>query len=65
MIINSLNTFFIDRRARQLSANSLAFYNTELGLFVKWIEPHGIDMVLDLTPTHLREYLLYLPHLPH
>jgi site-specific recombinase XerD len=52
--------FLTDRKARNLTSKTITFYQDELGLFLRWAEAQGVTDTLDLTPDHLRRYLLDL-----
>lgn len=52
--------FLIDRQARHLSNRTLDFYNEKLGNFQFWLKQKNIDNVDEITPSIVRQYLIYL-----
>lgn len=52
--------FLIDRQARGLSPRTVDFYDAELRYLRTYLESQGITDVLQVTPNHLRKYLLAL-----
>lgn len=60
-----INSFLIDRRSRQLSRSTIAFYQSELRIFATWADDENLKVVQDVTPTALRSYLLYLEEQRH
>jgi len=57
--------FIVDRTARGLSRKTIQFYSERLRLFMNYCDAQVITKISQLTPTILREYLLYLEHMKH
>ncbi|MBP8857025.1 MAG: tyrosine-type recombinase/integrase [Anaerolineaceae bacterium] len=57
--------FIVDRTARGLSRKTIQFYSERLRLFMSYCDAQVITKISQLTPTILREYLLYLEHMKH
>lgn len=56
--INSVvKEFILSRRAKRCSKRTIGYYTYEIGTFVKFLLANGIDNVIDITPTHIREFL--------
>ena len=60
-----LDAFIVDRRARNVSAGSIQFYKQKLKLFVWWCQLQELEQITDITPHHLRLFLLYLEETGH
>ena len=52
--------FLIDRKAQNMSKGTLQFYKKKLRLFTDYCESQAVKQVSQITPTLLREFLLYL-----
>lgn len=52
--------FLLDRRTRNLSHNSIAFYTQELTPFIIFLDGQGINQFSDITPEVIRLYLANL-----
>lgn len=57
---HAITGFLTDRRARNLSYNTLDFYGRELSLFADFLDRQGVTMLDDLTPETIRLYLVEL-----
>lgn len=55
-----LQEFFIDRRARNLTPKTLHWYTYNLTAFAEYTVKHGIKTTVDITPRHIRRFLIYL-----
>ena len=55
-----LQEFFIDRQARNLTSKTLHWYTHNLTLFAEYTVKHGIKTTVDITPRHIRRFLIYL-----
>jgi site-specific recombinase XerD len=55
-----IEAFLLDRQARQRSPGTIAHYQKKLAKFQGFAREKGIDSLLELTPHHLREYLIGL-----
>ena len=64
-IASSLNSFQIRCRSQNLSSGTIRFYEIKLSKFVSFVKSIGISEVLDITPTTIREYLLFLQDSGH
>ena len=60
-----INAFLVDRKAQNVSPGTLKFYNTKLGLFADYCESQQVKQISQITPTMLREFLLYLEEHGH
>ena len=52
--------FLVDRTAQQLAARTLQYYRSEIQWFLTWLEEERIDDLRDVTPDHLRRWLVAL-----
>ena len=52
--------FLIDRQARGLSPGTVAFYTKKLQYLQNFLQSRGVESVEEVTPTHLRQFLLQL-----
>jgi site-specific recombinase XerD len=59
-LARDVQSFVIDRQARGLSPRTIEFYSEELHFWQTYLECQGLNHVEELTPGHLREYLLKL-----
>ena len=59
-ILEIAKGFRIDRKSRNVSKNTLKFYGVEFGRFLQFCEPKNLQMIQEITPSILREYLLHL-----
>lgn len=57
--------FLIDREARNLSAKTLAWYQSGLKIWRSFASDQGILRTEDTTPSHLRRFLLFLTERGH
>lgn len=55
-----INAFILDRRSQDLAPGTLHFYVWKLKLLTDFAGRHSIDRVGQLTPTHIREFLIEL-----
>lgn len=49
----------LDQRARQLSPRTIEFYAWKLPQFFGWCEDNGVNFFSELTPTHIKTYLIF------
>ncbi|MGB3714737.1 MAG: tyrosine-type recombinase/integrase [Candidatus Promineifilaceae bacterium] len=54
------DAFILDRKIRGLSPGSIRFYNQKLTPFLEWCQSQGLESITQLTPHHLRLFLLWL-----
>jgi site-specific recombinase XerD len=72
-IVNSQDThlltwveaFLFDRKAQGLSKGTLYFYQKKLQLFTAFCESQVVQHITEITPSFLREYLVYLEQRGH
>jgi len=55
-----VTAFLVDRRARGLSPRTIKYYRDELRHLQNFLDGVGVGEVQDLTPYHLRSYLLHI-----
>ena len=60
-----VDAFLLDRRIRGLAPGTLRFYRQKLALFQTFCDEHGAGMVSQLSPTLIRQYLLWLSDTGH
>lgn len=60
-----IEAFLIDRKVQSISEGTLSFYRKNLKIFAKYCETQVITNISDLTPTTLRQILLYLEDTGH
>jgi integrase/recombinase XerD len=54
------DAFILSREAARCAAATLRFYSFTLGPFLTYLEGQGVQSVQEITPTHIRAYLLGL-----
>lgn len=59
-LARDIQGFVIDRQARGLSPRTIEFYSEELHFWQTYLEHQAVQHVEDISPRHLREYLLRL-----
>lgn len=59
-LTTEIDGFILDRRARELSRNTIAFYTQELRIFQDYCHSKGIDTVEDLDPGLIKGCMLGL-----
>lgn len=52
--------FVSERQAENLSIHTIKYYKRETGYFVNWLTPRGVEILEDITPQNIREYLTEL-----
>ncbi len=57
-LARELRAFLVDRQAAGCSPRTVKGYSAELTRLSHWLEGHGVRDVLNITPTHLRQFLL-------
>jgi site-specific recombinase XerD len=60
-----MEAFLIDRKARGLADGTLRFYHIKLKLFTDFCETQVVTQIGQISPTLLRQYLLYLGDTGH
>lgn len=64
-LLSWVEAFLKDRKAQNVSTGTLTFYRRKLKLFTDYCETQIITDITQLTPTILRDYLLYLDQTNH
>lgn len=60
-----MGAFLIDREARGLTDRTPRFYRIKLKLFNDFCETQVVTQICQITPTLLRQYLLYMEETGH
>lgn len=60
-----LQEFIIDRQAQGFTAGTVRYYSHTLQIFRGYASANGIDRAQDITPAHLRGFLVYLQNRGH
>jgi site-specific recombinase XerD len=63
-LVQALELFLLDRRARGLASSTLEFYQDRLRPFLAYLQDQGIVTLDDLTAAHIRAYLVTLQARP-
>jgi len=64
-LLTWVEAFLVDRRAQGMSKGTLYFYQKKLQLFTNYYEAQVITQIKEITPSFLREYMLYLEDTDH
>jgi site-specific recombinase XerD len=64
-LLTWVEAFMIDRKARGLADGTLRFYQQKLKLFSDYCETQVLNQIGQITPTLLRQYLLWLEDTGH
>jgi site-specific recombinase XerD len=64
-LLTWLEAFMIDRRAQGVSQGTLHFYEVKFKSFIRYCENEYIKNIQQITPTILREYMLWLEAAGH
>lgn len=59
-LISSIESFLQDRKAQNLAEGTITFYQKKLKYFSDYCSKHNIVYVSDISPNHIRNYLLDL-----
>lgn len=59
-LVEACETFFLDNAARRLTKPSQGYYTASLRQFTRWCDAQGVALLADVTPAHLRRYLVAL-----
>lgn len=59
-LADELAAFLVDRQAQRLSPRTITFYRQELGYFAKYLRSVEIHSAQQVTPDHIRQWLLKL-----
>jgi integrase/recombinase XerD len=57
-IITAIDSFLIDRQARELSRHTLKFYREFLRTFIEYCNANSLTLIQEITPDFLRRYFL-------
>lgn len=57
-LTDSLELFLLDAASRNLTAATQTFYRSKLNRFITWCNEQGVTALADLTPHHVRRYLV-------
>jgi len=55
-----LESFYLDRKIQNVSAGTLYFYRAKIKLFLEFCEQVSVQRIGQITPSVVREYLLFL-----
>jgi site-specific recombinase XerD len=64
-IETQVDAFLVDRRAQSKSEGTLGFYRQKLALFGEYCDAQGITATTQLTPTLIRNFILWLQQRGH
>ena len=64
-LLTWVEAFLIDRKARGLADGTLRFYRQKLKLFSNYCDTQVLIQIRQITPTLLRQYLLWLEETKH
>jgi len=64
-LLTWMEAFLIDRKASGVTSGTMHFYQIKLKLFSGYCESQTIKYVNQITPTFLRQYLLYIEETGH
>jgi site-specific recombinase XerD len=64
-LLNWLEAFLIDRKASGVADGTLRFYRQKIKLFTDYCEAHAVKQIGQITPSFLRQFLLYLEESSH
>jgi site-specific recombinase XerD len=64
-LLNWLEAFLIDRKAEGVAEGTLRFYRQKIKLFSDYCDAMSVKQIGQITPSFLRQYLLYLEESGH
>lgn len=64
-ILNWIEAFLLDRKARGYSKGTIYFYRMKLQLFIRFCELQQVSEMSQITPVFIRTYLLHLENTDH
>jgi len=64
-LLTWLEAFLIDRKAAGVAAGTLRFYRQKIKLFSDYCDAQVVKQVSQITPTYIRQYLLYIEGTGH
>lgn len=59
-LTQNIEQFIRAKQAEQRRPRTLEWYREKLGGFIRYATSQGVESVLDITPHHIREFLIYL-----
>jgi site-specific recombinase XerD len=64
-LLTWIGAFLIDRKARGVSKGTLRFYQHKIKLFIDYCDSRLVENIHQITPSLIRDYLLYLEETNH
>jgi integrase/recombinase XerD len=64
-LLTWIEAFLIDRKARGLAVGTIRFYRQKIKLFCDFCESQVVTQISQITPTMLRQFLLWLEETDH
>jgi site-specific recombinase XerD len=64
-LLTWIEAFLIDRKANGVAAGTLRFYRIKLIMFADYCEAKAIKQICQISPTFIRQFLLYLEEKGH
>jgi integrase/recombinase XerD len=64
-LLQDVQAFLLDAKARNLAPRTLTFYQEKLGPFLTFLQTFGVTQAPDITPEHVRHWLVYLQEKGH
>lgn len=64
-LLNWLEAFLVDRKAEGVAEGTLRFYRQKIKLFSDYCDAMSVKQIGQITPSFLRQYLLYLEESGH
>ena len=64
-ILTWIEAFLIDRKARGCAKGTLVFYQQKMKAFADYCDSQVVSQISQITPTMVRQYLLYLEDTGH
>ena len=64
-LLTWIEAFLVDRKSQGMAKGTLYFYQKKLKLFIDFCEAQVVTHITDITPSFLRQYMLYLEETGH
>jgi site-specific recombinase XerD len=64
-LLNWVEAFLIDRKAGGVADGTLRFYRQKIKLFTDYCEAHAVKQISQITPSFIRQFLLFLEESSH
>ena len=64
-LLTWIEAFLIDRKARNVAKGTLRFYQQKIKLFIDYCDSRLVENIHQISPSLIREYLLYLEETNH